>query len=249
MKPHLMRKHLPNFLTCMNLLSGCMAIVMVFQGQPYYSALLVAASLVFDFLDGFAARMLKSTSPLGQQLDSLADMVTFGLLPGVVMHRLFLQSVPFSLEQDPYQVNFLSFFPFIITVFSALRLAVFNLDERQAVSFRGLPTPACTIFVVSLALIPGHDRFHLTPVILNSYFIAGVCMILSYLLVSGLPLFALKFRNFSWKQNQVQYIFLVLSLVLILAFGYTGLPLIILLYIILSLINHLLSQKAYPSST
>ncbi|MBL0341428.1 MAG: CDP-diacylglycerol--serine O-phosphatidyltransferase [Bacteroidetes bacterium] len=231
-------RHIPNLLTTMNLLCGCMAVVFIFKGNiPVFSAL-VGASLVFDFLDGFAARALKAYSPMGKELDSLADMVTFGFVPGAIMYHFFINSVPIVLYQHEAWGQWISFFPFIITIFSALRLAKFNVDSRQTDSFIGVPTPAITIFVIGLALIIHYDLFHLTPALLNTYVIAGFCMILSYLLVSEIPMFALKFKSFDWGKNKIQYIFLALSSISFLFLHFAGIPVVIILYIILSLINN-----------
>jgi CDP-diacylglycerol--serine O-phosphatidyltransferase len=236
-------RHIPNFLTCMNLVCGCLAVVYVFKGEIPVFAALTAASLVLDFLDGFFARMLKAYSPMGKELDSLADMVSFGLVPGAIMHHLFMESVPLNLMLDQPLGKALSFFPFIITVFSALRLAKFNIDTRQTNSFIGLPTPAATIFVTGLALILYNDPLHLTPTLLNSFIIAGICMILSFLLVAELPLIALKFRSFGWNENQYQYSLIFLSIASVLLFKTAGIPLIIILYIILSVMANATASK------
>ena len=232
-------RHLPNFLTCMNLLSGCLAVVFVFKGNIPVFSILVGVSLVFDFLDGFTARALKAYSPMGKELDSLADMVTFGLVPGAIMYHLFINSVPLNLYQEELWAQLLGFFPFIITIFSALRLAKFNIDTRQSDSFIGVPTPAITIFVIGIALIINYDRFNMTPALLNTYVIGGMSMILSFLLVSEIPLFALKFKSFSWDKNKVQYIFLILSLASLIFLQFAGIPVVIILYLILSLLTNL----------
>lgn len=232
-------RHLPNFLTCLNLLSGCLAVVFVFKGNIPVFSILVGASLVFDFLDGFTARALKAYSPMGKELDSLADMVAFGLVPGATMYHLFINSVPLNLYQEELWAQLLGFFPFIITIFSALRLAKFNIDTRQSDSFIGVPTPAITIFVIGIALIINYDRFNMTPALLNTYVIGGMSMILSFLLVSEIPLFALKFKSFSWDKNKVQYIFLILSLASLIFLQFAGIPVVIILYLILSLLTNL----------
>ncbi len=231
-------RHLPNFITCLNLASGCLAVVFVFKGEIAVFSILVAASLLFDFLDGFVARALNAHSAMGKELDSLADMVTFGLVPGAVMYHLFINSVPLVLHMDATWAKILGFFPFMITVFSAIRLAKFNIDTRQSDSFLGMPTPAITIFVIGLALIIQFDRFHLTPRLLNTYVIGGITMILCYLLVSEIPLFALKFKNFSWPQNRAQYLLVVIAILMILFLQVTAIPLLIIFYLILSLLNN-----------
>ncbi len=239
-------RHIPNLLTCMNLACGCLAVVFIFRGEIPVFAALTAASLLFDFLDGFFARMLKAYSPMGKELDSLADMVSFGLVPGAIMHHLFMESVPLNLSMDEPIGRALSFFPFIITIFSALRLAKFNIDTRQTNSFIGLPTPAATIFVTGLALILYNDPLHLTPTLLNSFIIAGICMILSWLLVAELPLIALKFKSFGWKENSYQYTLIFLSVASVVMFKTAGIPVIIILYIILSVVANA-SQPKQPT--
>jgi CDP-diacylglycerol--serine O-phosphatidyltransferase len=233
-----MFRHLPNLFTCLNLLCGCLAIVFVFKGEIALFSACIAGSLFFDFLDGLAARALNAGSLLGKELDSLADMVSFGLVPGAIMYHLFLISVPVSLNADAQWVRMVSFLPFIITVFSALRLAKFNIDTRQTDSFLGLPTPAATIFVTGIALVIEYDRFHLTPTLLNSYLIGGLALVISYMLVSEVPLFALKFKSFGWRNNRMQYILLGTGAVLTWFLHAAAIPLTVILYVILSFINH-----------
>ncbi len=231
-------RHLPNFLTSLNLFSGCLAVVFIFKGNIPVFSILVGASLLFDFLDGFAARMLKANSSIGKELDSLADMVAFGVVPGAILYHLFIISPPFSLAGETTWYWFAGYFPFVVTIFSALRLAKFNTDPRQIVSFLGMPTPAVTIFVTGLALNVQYDRFHITPYLLNSYVIGGISMILSFLLVSEIPLFAMKFRSFDWNRNKLQYLMLLISIILIVFLQIAAIPLLIVFYLILSLINN-----------
>jgi CDP-diacylglycerol--serine O-phosphatidyltransferase len=234
---------IPNLLTCLNLLCGCLSVVYVFKGNIPIFSMLVGASLIFDFLDGFTARALKAYSPMGKELDSLADMVTFGFVPGAILYHLFINSVPLVLHQDEIWAQVIGFFPFIVTIFSALRLAKFNVDTRQTNSFIGVPTPAITIFVIGVALIIHNDRFNLSPAILNTYVIAGMCMILSFLLVSEIPMFALKFKNFGWSENKIQYSFLLLCVAALITLQFAGIPLVIILYIILSLVSNLINTE------
>jgi CDP-diacylglycerol---serine O-phosphatidyltransferase len=229
-------RHLPNLLTTFNLFCGCLAVVFVFSGNIPVFSVLIAASLIFDFLDGFTARRLNAYSDIGKELDSLADMVTFGLVPGAIMYHLFINSVPYNLLNGGLLVKTAGFLPFIITVFSALRLAKFNIDTRQTASFLGMPTPAVTIFTCGLALVIEYDTFHLTPLILNSYFLAGVSMVICFLLVSEIPLFALKFPTFSIKDNRLQYSFLLLCIVAFVLLKFNAVPVIIILYLVLSLL-------------
>ncbi|HNH60994.1 MAG TPA: CDP-diacylglycerol O-phosphatidyltransferase [Cyclobacteriaceae bacterium] len=161
-------------------------------------------------------------SPLGKELDSLADMVSFGLLPSMVMYVML---------QDATQSEYLPYLAFSIAVFSALRLAIFNIDETQSDSFKGLPTPANALFITSLPLLTGS----LAIALFEPWIVITIVIISSYLLVSGIPLFALKFKNFSWKENKVRFTFLTVSVLLLATLRITAIPLIILLYIALSL--------------
>jgi CDP-diacylglycerol--serine O-phosphatidyltransferase len=243
------KRHLPNFITSLNLASGCIALVFVFKGEVALFSVFVAASLVFDFLDGFVARAFKAWSPMGKELDSLADMVTFGLVPGAIMYHLFIKSVPLVLYLEADWAKIAGFFPFIITVFSALRLAKFNIDTRQSDSFLGMPTPAITIFVVGFALIIQFDRFHVTPVLLNSYVISGITMVLCYLLACEIPLFALKFKSLSWSANKVQYSLIGIGIIMIAWLQLVAIPLLIIIYLILSLLNNYFHINTDPLKT
>ncbi len=226
------KKSLPNGITCCNLVSGCIAVAFALEGNPRLAFLFIITGAVFDFFDGFTARALKVSSPIGKELDSLADDITFGLAPSAIAFTMLKQcAVPQSLagaqEIYPYAA-------FVMAAFSALRLAKFNLDERQATSFIGLPTPANAIFW-------GASACSLNTELLASpaaaYIIIALAFISSALLVSEIPMFALKFKNFSWKDNKVKYIFLAVSLILIIAFHIGGLAIAILWYLMLSLIT------------
>jgi CDP-diacylglycerol--serine O-phosphatidyltransferase len=223
-----MKNHLPNAITCLNLFAGCLALCNVFAGRLELAAYLVGLAAVFDFADGLVARALHASSPIGKDLDSLADMVSFGVVPGAMLYYLLGQGAN-SLP------NWLPYAGFIVTVFSALRLAKFNNDTRQTTSFIGLPTPACTLVVASLPLILTYDTYHLTPFILNPWVLLGLTVLLSGLLVAELPLFALKFKNLRWQDNSVRFVFLLLSVGLLLVLQAAAVPIIILLYVLLSL--------------
>jgi CDP-diacylglycerol--serine O-phosphatidyltransferase len=240
--PSRLKKHLPNFLTCMNLFCGCIAVVMIFRNHLDLAAYLVIVAAVFDLFDGMAARAFKVSSPIGKELDSLADMVSFGVVPGAILFRLLQQNVHFISENDMI-TRVIQFVPFTVTVFSALRLAKFNIDTRQTDSFIGLPTPANTLFIISLPLILAHDAFGLKNLVLSPYFIIGISILQSYLLVSGLPLIALKFKNFSWKENSYQFLLVIASAILLVAIKFAALPLIIFLYIFLSLVKKGTGQR------
>lgn len=217
-----MTQHIPNFLTCCNLLCGCLGIVFVLEGQTVPAAYFVWIACVFDFFDGFAARILKVSSPIGKELDSLADMVSFGLLPSVVLYKMLVAA------NAPEYVPYLAF---SIAIFSALRLAIFNLDERQSDSFRGLPTPANALFITALPLLTG-----IAAILFYEYWVLClVTLVSSYLLVSGIELFALKFKNFSWRDNKIRFTFLALVVFLLAVLQLAAIPVIILLYIALSL--------------
>lgn len=223
------KRHIPNTLTCFNLLCGCFGLWAVWQGNAYQAAYWVWLAAIFDFADGFAARLLKVQSNIGKELDSLADMVTFGVLPGMVL---------FALLQQASTIDWLPFLGFATVVFSALRLAKFNVDERQSDHFIGLPTPANALFVTSLALIiyQGDSMFH--SIVASEYFLIGVAIVFPLLLVAELPLIALKFKNFGWKENEWKFSLIVASVLLGLFLGVSSLPLIILLYIVLSLVHY-----------
>lgn len=232
-----MIKHLPNFLTCCNLLSGCLGILFFFNA-PFAAdvymlpAYFVWASCLFDFLDGFAARMLKASSPIGKELDSLADVISFGLLPTFLMFELLASS------QNIWNVQW-SLFPylaFLIIVCSALRLAIFNVDETQSQSFRGLPTPANALFITGIPFLFGllGSQPSLTY-LFSPWALAAVIILFSLLMVSRVELFALKFKSFRWTDNPLQFIFLGSSALLLVFFHAAAIPLSIILYILLSL--------------
>jgi CDP-diacylglycerol--serine O-phosphatidyltransferase len=244
------KKHIPNAITCGNLLCGCLAIVKAFEGDLVWAAYLVGIALVLDFFDGFTARLLKVASPIGRDLDSLADMVTFGVVPGVVMYFLILNSlqwkdgIEFPLVIDDTVYKYLAYTGFMIPIFSAIRLAKFNNDIRQSDSFIGLPTPANAMFICSIPLIYhleglGSDK----PFTENPYVLCLVSCVLSLLLVAPLPLLALKFKNFGWADNKMRFILIGLSVICLAVFQFVGIPLVIILYILLSVINNLLSKK------
>lgn len=250
------KKNIPNAITSGNLLCGCLAIVCAFNGDLVWSAYLVGIAAVLDFFDGFTARLLNVHSEIGKQLDSLADMVTFGLVPGVVMFILMSNAGACGYIEKmtetpvccmgiiPYWMPFCAF---LITIFSALRLAKFNIDIRQTNSFIGVPTPAVAILICSLPLIkffqPHVGNFNIVPIIENPWFLLGLTILMSYLLVAELPLFALKFKNFGWADNKLRYIFLIVSLILLLLFQFIAIPIIIFLYISLSIVNTILLRK------
>lgn len=229
-----MKKHIPNFITCLNLFTGCVAIYIAFQGNLVFAAYLVGIAAVFDFLDGMIARLLHAYSEIGKQLDSLADMVSFGVLPGVIMFQLMRKSAMADPNTSLYEAEIFPFLAFIIIIFSALRLAKFNIDTRQTTLFIGLPTPANTLFVASLPLILASDQFNLGQYFMNQYVLLGLTLLLSYLLVAEIPLFALKFKNLAWKDNATRFIFLLIAIPLLFLLKFAAVPVIIVLYVLLS---------------
>ncbi len=219
-----MKRHIPNFLTCCNLLCGCFGIVYCLEERTIPAAYFVWAAGVFDFFDGFAARMLKVTSPIGKELDSLADMVSFGLLPSLVMYKMIGAST--SMPWLPYVA-------FIIAICSALRLAIFNVDETQSDSFKGLNTPANTLFITSLPLVAGQ----VGNWVFQDWVLVLMTITFSLLLLSRIEFFAFKFKDFTWNNNKVRFIFIAISIVLFAFLGKLALPLLILLYIVFSLVS------------
>lgn len=231
-------KNIPNFFTCLNLLCGCIAIVSVFHGNSILLVTMIFLASMFDFMDGLIARSLNAYSDVGKQLDSLADMVTFGVVPGIILYNIMVNRNPGDDELSSGFLSLLKYFPFIVTVFAAFRLAKFNLDTKQSNSFTGLPTPAMGILVTSFPLIIKDDRWHIASIISNQVFIISISIILSVLMVSKIKLFALKFRSLKWNDNKTQFIFLILSVILFSIFLFTAIPMIIFLYIVLSVVNN-----------
>jgi len=236
-------KHLPNAITCANLFSGCVGIVFTFQENLIYAAYALFLAAIFDFFDGFASRVLRSFSGIGKDLDSLADMVSFGFLPSAIMYELFLQS-----PQIPQVSPYLNFIAFLISVFSALRLAKFNTDTRQADSFIGLPTPANAILIASLPLIREHYPLFSKTYILNQYILTVFVLVMCTLLVAEIPMMSLKFKNTDFNKNIYRYLLLLFSAILILFFKFAAVPVVIFIYITLSIIQFKFSNDTVVSS-
>ena len=236
------KRSIPNIFTLLNLLSGTIAVIFAVQGQLVIAAYLVFLGIFFDFFDGFFARLLNVQGELGKQLDSLADVVTSGVVPGIVLFQLLKSKNAieiFNTEIVSWQTNEVEFLPFIglaVTLAAAFRLAKFYIDERQTSSFIGLPTPAAALVVLSLPLILEYSAFETASVIIqNKWFLILLTAILCYLMNAEIPLFSLKFKNYTWKDNKVKFIFLIATIILIAVFQFVAIPLVILLYIILSL--------------
>ncbi|GAB3906239.1 CDP-alcohol phosphatidyltransferase family protein [Mucilaginibacter boryungensis] len=225
------KKHLPNAITCANLFSGCVGIVFAFSDNLIFAAYCIFLAAIFDFFDGFASRVLQSFSGIGKDLDSLADMVSFGFLPSAILYELLLKS-----PAIPSIGNYIPFLAFAIAVFSALRLAKFNTDTRQAEIFIGLPTPANAILIASLPFIT--DQYPLfSHYILNQYTLVAIDVVMCALLVAELPLMSLKFKNLDSRRNLYRYILLLISAILILFFKFAAVPVVIFIYITLSIIQ------------
>lgn len=242
-----MTKHIPNFITLLNVLAGCIATVFAVLNQLELAALFVFIGIFFDFLDGLAARALNAYSDIGVQLDSLADMITSGLVPGIVMFQLLNMAHfggwnnAFLVEETDFMVwkgnhiALISFLGFIITMAAAYRLANFNVDENQVFSFSGLPTPANALLILSLPLVlANQDNELIHEIILNQWFLIILTLVSAFLMNSRIRLFALKLKNFGFKENALKYVFLVVSLVLLISLKYLAIPVIILLYIVFS---------------
>src|SRR5574344_2376128 len=226
------KKHIPNSITCCNLISGCIATTYAFSGNPKMALLWIIVGAVFDFFDGMSARLLHVSSPIGKELDSLADDVTFGVAPATIVFAE-LRVLEYPSFMEPLR-QFIPYIAFVMAAFSALRLAKFNLDERQTTSFIGLPTPANALFWGSL--IVGMPKLIECSSWMVLVVMAGVC-VSSWLLVSEIPMFALKFKHWGWKGNEVKYCFILLTVILLSVFGIlSGFWLVIAAYVIISMI-------------
>lgn len=241
-----MRKQVPNIITSLNILSGSVAVLFAVSGDLILAAVFVFFGIFFDFFDGLAARMLKAQSEVGLQLDSLADMITSGVVPGIVMFQLLnisflgsMQNLTDVFSTQGWNVgikNYLPLLGLLIIVASAYRLAKFNVDTRQTSGFIGLPTPANTLLILSLPLILEYQYSEMVEtIILNKWMLIGLTVVSCILLNAEIPLFALKFKTWDFKSNAVRYVFLLLCVVLLVLLKFLAIPLIILLYIVLSL--------------
>jgi len=243
-----MKKHIPNLITAGNIFSGCCATLIAFKApeQLHLAAFFIMAAAVFDFFDGFAARLLNAYSDMGKELDSLADMISFGFAPGAIVFTLLLKATGTENIQDLETGELIiCLSAFFITVLSAFRLAKFNIDTRQTSSFIGLPTPANALFFISFPLI-----LHYTPdsfmveVISNQWFLIAISVFMSLMLISELPMFSFKFKNYSLKDNKIRYTFLVFIIISSIALKFSAIPFIIAAYFIFSLINNIGTAKA-----
>lgn len=261
------KRAIPNLLTAGNLVGGILAIILTLTGGIEYAPWCIFASAIFDFLDGFVARLLKVQNEIGKQLDSLADMVTFGVAPGIIvmtlLHLNFKNNsiVAFAngnivrgiyrdySQVEPWQ-EYIMYVAFLIPIFALFRLAKFNLDTRQTSSFIGLPTPAMTLFfaVIPLLIINAVDsgvewKQNLASIFIHPVFLVVSTLTLSLLMIAELPLFSLKFKGVSWNNNKVRYIFLTICLIMFATLLFWSIPFIIILYLFLSIINNTIHKK------
>nr|WP_038533226.1 CDP-alcohol phosphatidyltransferase family protein [Formosa agariphila] len=245
-----MKNYVPNALTLLNLFCGCIAVIFATHNHFIVAAAFVFAGIFFDFFDGFAARKLGVSSELGLQLDSLADMVTSGVVPGIVMYKL----LSFSIEKpelstdegswnaffsgDAIMPSFLPLIGFFITLSSAYRLAKFNLDEEQQDYFKGLPTPANTLLIISLPLIMElQQNDMMNAIIMNQGFLIALTITSTFLLNAPIALFALKFKSWDFKPNAIRYIFLIICVLLLISLKFAAIPIIILVYVAMSMLD------------
>lgn len=232
-----MKKYIPNSITLANLFCGTIAVVLAVENRLDWAALFVGLGIFFDFFDGFFARLLNVKSDLGLQLDSLADMVTAGVVPGIAMYQL-LKGSTWVVENETAIVGFVPYIGFVITLASAYRLANFNIDTRQTTGFIGLPTPANTLLILSLPLILQYEPTEwMISILQNVWVLIGITLLSAYLLNAEIALFALKFKDYSLKNNGIKYLFLAVSAVLLILLKISAIPIVILLYIALSLVT------------
>jgi len=243
-----MQKHIPNIITLLNLFCGSIAVVFAVEDNLVMAAVFVILGIIFDFFDGFAARLLDVKSELGLQLDSLADMVTSGVVPGVVVFKLLEKttgSFPYALgfsttEWNNGATSFIPLIGLLVILASCYRLANFNIDTRQSDSFIGLPTPANTLFILSLPLILlTNDIEWVNELILNKWFLIALTVFSCYMLNAEIPLFSLKMKTYGFKENAVKYIFLILSVLLLVFLQFLAIPVVIVLYVLISVISNI----------
>lgn len=230
-----MIKHIPNAITCCNLLSGCISIVLMCNGYAVAAGVMIFLAAIFDFFDGFAARLLKAYSPLGAQLDSLSDVVSFGVAPSFIIYH-YLNQLPTANSLEIAGFNILPFAAFFLAVFAELRLAKFNIDDRQTTSFIGLPTPAMGLFVASLPFTLQNEKLaFMANNMSNVYFLISIVVIFSYLMVSEIPFFSLKIKNLRFKENIHIYILAIFAVAAFVFLGFAAIPFVMLFYIVISL--------------
>lgn len=249
-----MKRHIPNFITALGLLSGCISIAYSTGGDLKRAGIFILIAALFDFFDGWIARMLKCVSEFGKQLDSLSDVISFGVAPSFILYKLMVfsrveSSTHFDIAEPGLLQTLVLSSSFLVAIFAALRLARFNIDASQKESFRGLPTPGAALLIVSLGFIIDQRNLSIEPLLLKLWFLVGFTLFVCWLMVSGIRMFSLKFKNYSLKDNVLRYLFLLLSAVLIVVFRIPGIFPVILLYILLSLVNSRFLSASAESAT
>ena len=231
-----MIKHIPNSITCCNLLSGCISIVLMCNGYAVAAGIMIFVAAIFDFFDGFAARLLKAYSPLGAQLDSLSDVVSFGVAPSFIIYYYLDQIVGFEIAG----FNIIPFAAFFLPIFAELRLAKFNIDDRQTTSFIGLPTPAMGLFVASLPFtLKSEMLVSMSKFITNQYFLLAIIILFSFLMVSEIPFFSLKIKNLRFKENKHIYILAIFAIISFIVLEFAAIPFVMLFYIVEAILLNL----------
>ena len=244
------KKHIPNLITLLNLTCGLLAVIAIFRDQEAEAFWFVCLGIFFDFWDGFFARKYNVSGDLGLQLDSLADMVTCGVVPGLMIFKLIenLQidsTSPYFLTEDTWYMGFVPYLGFLITLASCYRLAKFNIDTRQTDSFIGLPTPANAMFIMSLPMIRfSYEDQWAGMLVKNPFVLLAITIISAYILNAEIPLFSLKIKEFTWAKYKMQILFLIGSLLSFFILGFVSIPLIITSYVLVSVISNKMMAKA-----
>ncbi len=235
-----MKQHIPNALTLLNVFCGACALVSILGGHYTEGVSFLVICLMADFLDGFAARLLNVKSEMGKELDSLADMVSFGVVPAAILYKLLTTATVFSFMQQSYY----PLLAFVITAFSCYRLAKFNLDTRQTTDFIGLNTPTNTLFFVGLLFIKIHHFDGLEDLTSNATFLYALIPISSYLLISEIPMFSLKIKGLQWQGNEARFIFAALAILLLVLMHEAAVALLVVLYVLINMVSNLVFKKA-----
>lgn len=235
-----LKQHVPNLITCGNLVSGCLSILFITSNMPVKAAIMIFVAGLFDFFDGFAARLLHAHSPIGADLDSLSDVVSFGVAPGFIMYWLMSQFFVSRLWLYEWWwsvggFNLLPFIAFLLPVFSAIRLAKFNVDDTQTTTFRGIPAPGMAIFIASLPLALS-QMGHLTDGALGYWACFGITLVFAFMMVCNLRFFSFKMKSATWKGNEVRWIFLIIAVASFAIFRFVALPFIMMVYVLTSIL-------------
>jgi CDP-diacylglycerol---serine O-phosphatidyltransferase len=235
------KKHIPNTITLLNLFCGCIALIFVSENKFEMAFIFVCLGIFLDFFDGFFARLFKVSGALGLQLDSLADMVTSGVVPGFVMYKMMLSS---NVAMNEGWLQYFPYLGFIIALGSCMRLAKFNIDTRQTDSFIGLPTPANALFILSLPLVLEYsDSLMMLEILTEKWVLLIITLFSAYILNAEIPLFSLKIKKFNFKDNTLQIVFLTIAVLLLILLNYLAIPLIIIFYVLLSVVNNKFIKK------